>query len=121
VPKSTYQSLANTPILGDLLVFTHGNQEWTDYTGAQRKVLHLPAYSPDVVDRFVADLDLGYVIFRPGARRALFEAEVGAMLGDRITSRRTLDGYDLWVVAQECRDGTSDGGARPPLEVAARR
>lgn len=96
VPWSTYQWFFNTPVIGDLLIFTQteGQEEWNG-----RTVKHLPRYSPETVDQFIAALDLGYIVFRPGKRRALYEEEVGAVLGARVVQRETIDGYDLWTIA----------------------
>jgi len=98
VPKATFEWFFHEPVIGDLLLLTTNNSQWTCYHQETRKVEQLPTYPPEVVDEFVRKLDLGYLIFRPGTKQEYFMAEVERLLGSRIASREMIDGYGFMTV-----------------------
>jgi hypothetical protein len=104
VPQATFEWFFHEPVIGDLLLLTMVGSQWTCYHGETRVVERLPDYPPDVVDQFVREFDLGYVIFRPGSRQRFFMAEVDRLLGSRITRREMIDGYALFTVAPRAPD-----------------
>jgi hypothetical protein len=79
---------------------TFGNP--ADHVG--RTVPHPPSYAPEVVDTFVRDLRLGYVLLVPDAvaeaDRVLYREEIERLLAGRIASHRTFPGgYELYLLA----------------------
>jgi hypothetical protein len=101
VPKSTFEWFFHEPVIGDLLLLTMNDSQWTCYHKETRKVERLPDYSPEAVDAFIRKLDLGYLIFRPGAKQLYFMDEVARLLGPRITRREMIDDYGFMIVDRD--------------------
>jgi hypothetical protein len=100
VPKATFEWFFHEPVIGDLLLLTMSGSQWTCYHGETRIVERLPDYPPEVVDNFVREFNVGYVIFRPGSKQRYFMSEVDRLLGARITRREVVDEYALYTVAR---------------------
>jgi hypothetical protein len=99
VPYSAFEFFVHEPILGDLLILTNHQQVHECYRHKERRTVErLPEYPSEAVDAFVKKFDLGFVLFRPHEKRPLYMAETEKLLGDRIAERRTIDGYELFIL-----------------------
>lgn len=98
IPHRVFTWFVHAPVLGDLLVMTSLNSSFSGYLGETRVVSRLPDYPPAVVDRFVRQLNLGYVLFQPDPKQAFYMAEVDKLLAERIVERRVVDDYALYVL-----------------------
>ena len=100
VPQSTFEWFFHEPVIGDLLTLTSEGGTFECYHHERRHLDHLPDYPPDVVDHFVAEFDLGYVLLRPGPDQRRYMEEVDRLLGARIARRSTIGDYALYELTR---------------------
>jgi hypothetical protein len=87
-PAALYRELEGTPVMGDLLVRTSPAKQW-----AGKRVSHMPAYKPLVIDEFITHFGLRYVLVAPDDPDLL--AEVRGLFAGRVARERTIEDYTL--------------------------
>jgi hypothetical protein len=98
VPKSTFSWFAHAPVISDLLLMTGNNHSFGGYWNEARTVTRLGDHPPEIVDQFVRDFRLGYIVFLAHEQQAFYRSEVDRLFGDRIVERRAADGLSLYVL-----------------------
>ncbi len=100
IPRSTYRWFDSEPVIGDIFMLANPTWDRASWIWESRqRVTRLPDYPPEVVDRFLDVLDLGYVLVQPSSRQPFFAENIDRLLAGHIVSREVdTDGFVLYVL-----------------------
>ncbi len=100
IPRSTYVWFDAQPVISDIFMLGNPTAEPGSWIWETRpRITRLPDYPPEVVDRFIDDFDLQYVLVQPSSRTSMFTEGIDRLLAGRIASREVdPQGFVLYVL-----------------------